>query len=173
MKSALLVLALLPLSACQGTRTASERSSSPTNDARFDRFKGLAGDWEAVGASTAPGAKNSYRLTAGGSAVVETVFQGTAHEMVTVYHRDGDALVLTHYCSAGNAPTMRAVPDGDPLHVVFECTGGANMAESDGHMHHAEWTFTDANHATSRWTFIADGKAEDPYVMELERRPQG
>ena len=49
-----------------------------------------------------------YAVTAAGSAVVETVFPGTEHEMVTVYHADGSDLVLTHYCMEGNQPRMRA-----------------------------------------------------------------
>ena len=46
------------------------------------------------------------RTTGGGSAVTETLFPGTAHEMMSVYHMDGDDLVLTHYCAGGNQPRM-------------------------------------------------------------------
>ena len=40
----------------------------------------------------------TYKVTSGGSAVVETIGPGTEHEMVTVIHPDGDDLMLTHYC---------------------------------------------------------------------------
>ena len=53
---------------------------------------------------------NVFRVTAGGSAVEETVFPGTEQEMVTLYFvRDG-RLQLTHYCMAGNQPHMLAQP---------------------------------------------------------------
>ena len=50
---------------------------------------------------------STYRVTAAGSAVMEVLFPGTDHEMVTVYHQDGDDLILTHYCAAGNQPRMK------------------------------------------------------------------
>jgi len=76
----------------------------------LDRFKALAGDWVAAedGEMFHKGDLVArYGVTAAGSAVVETVFPGSPHEMVTVYHADGTDLVLTHYCMEGNAPRMR------------------------------------------------------------------
>jgi hypothetical protein len=76
----------------------------------FDRFRALAGEW--VAAEDSEMVKKGdlvarYEVTSGGSAVIETVFPGTPHEMVTVYHADGEDVVLTHYC-LGNQPRMRA-----------------------------------------------------------------
>lgn len=49
----------------------------------------------------------SFKVTSGGSAIVETVFEGTPHEMVTVYHDNSDRQVtLTHYCMLPNQPKM-------------------------------------------------------------------
>ena len=48
-----------------------------------------------------------YKLTGAGSALVETQFPGTGHEMVSVYHLDGDDLRMTHYCAAGNQPRVK------------------------------------------------------------------
>ena len=50
------------------------------------------------------------KVTAGGSAVHETLFPGSAHEMVSVYHLDGADLVMTHFCALGNQPRMKADP---------------------------------------------------------------
>src|SRR5437867_4427581 len=58
----------------------------------FDVLKQLAGDWAGKirhGANEHD-ATVSYKVTSGGSAVVETLLAGTEHEMVTVYHQDGD-----------------------------------------------------------------------------------
>ena len=78
-----------------------------------------------------------YAVTAAGSAVVETVFPGSAHEMVTVYHADGPDLVLTHYCMEGNQPRMRAKDARGPR-FEFAFDGGTNIdPKRDRHMHSA------------------------------------
>ena len=113
----------------------------------FERFKKLVGDWTIVNPkemANKSGVDFTYRLTAGGSAVVETVFAGTDHEMVTVYYVDGDRLVLTHYCHLGNQPHMRASGGGDKDVVNFEFAGGSNIDPAkDTHMHSARFQFGD------------------------------
>ena len=76
-----------------------EKKEKPTADP-LAPFKTLAGEWAGKGMH---GDANHdvtivYKVTSGGSAVVETIGPGTEHEMVTVIHPDGDSLVLTHYC---------------------------------------------------------------------------
>ena len=72
-------------------------SAAPSRAQRdFERIKALAGDWEAVGEAGESGDWN-FRVSAGGSAVLETLFVGTEHEMLTVYHMEDGELVLTHY----------------------------------------------------------------------------
>jgi len=74
------------------------KTKSPANTG-FERIKALSGEWEA---SQAPGDHGhhggtvTYKVTAGGSAVLETLFGGTDHEMVTLYYMEGDDLALTH-----------------------------------------------------------------------------
>src|SRR6267143_4219007 len=97
--------------------------------AAFERFKALAGDW--VAAEDGEMARKGdlvarYAVTAGGSAVVETIFPGQAHEMVTVYYADGPDLVLTHYCMEGNQPRMRAKQPSGPR-FDFAYDGGTNI----------------------------------------------
>jgi hypothetical protein len=99
-----------------------------------------------------------YSVTAGGSAVVETVFPGSAHEMVTVYHADGPNLVLTHYCVEGNQPRMRA-KDATARRVEFEFDGGSNIdPQHDRHMHSAWLEFVGKDEIRSQWTEEGDGK---------------
>ncbi len=63
-----------------------------------------------------------FKLLSGGSAVRETMFPGTDHEMTNMYHLDGHDLVLTHYCAEGNQSRMRAKPGGknNVLEFKFE-----------------------------------------------------
>ena len=79
----------------------------------------------------------SYRVTGAGSALVETQFPGSPHEMVTVYYVDGNDLVLTHYCAARNQPRMKLVRATD-TDLVFEFTGRSNLDPAkDMHTHDA------------------------------------
>lgn len=79
-----------------------------TTSAAFEKLKSLAGTWEAR-ALTPAGDKTTvvYRVTGAGSVVMETMFAGSAHEMINMYTLDGDTLVATHYCSAGNQPVLK------------------------------------------------------------------
>ena len=127
----------------------------------FDSVVRLAGSWE--GRSTRGFTEQqTVRVVARGSAVLFTTeFVGSAGEgMATVYHRDGDALVVTHYCEAGNQPTLALVkesPDGATLEFAF--LRGGNIASRDvGHMDRLILRFVDRNHYVERWTWYQDGK---------------
>src|SRR5207249_3172213 len=85
---------------------ASQAKESPAK-AAFEKMKGLAGTWVASGNDAEmKDAQVVYRVTAGGSAVMETIMPGTDHEMVSLCTLDGDKIVLTHYCVLGNQPHM-------------------------------------------------------------------
>jgi hypothetical protein len=127
----------------------------------LERFKALAGEW--IAAEDGPMTKKGdlvarYRITAAGTAVVETVFPGTPHEMVTVYHADGADLVLTHYCMEGNQPRMRA-RDAKGAKFEFAYDGGTNIdPQKDRHMHSASIELVGANEIRSEWTELDAGK---------------
>jgi hypothetical protein len=129
--------------------------------AGLDRFKALAGDW--VAAEDGEMARKGdlvarYAVTAGGSAVVETIFPGKDHEMVTVYHADGADLVLTHFCMEGNQPRMRAKNAGGARYD-FAFDGGTNIdPRHDRHMHSASVDFVGADELRTVWTELAEGK---------------
>jgi hypothetical protein len=149
--AAVLAASTLPASA------AGPAASSPG----LERFKSLAGEW--VAAEDGPMQKKGdlvarYTVTAAGSAVVETVFPGSEHEMVTVYTADGGDVVLTHYCMEGNQPRMRAkAPTGSKVQFAFE--GGARIdPRRDRHMHSAWIEFVGADEIRNEWTEHAQGK---------------
>jgi len=121
-------------------------------------IQALAGAWVKVDEEGRPTDEvvSTYRPTAGGHAVLEMLFEGTDMEMVTVYHTDGDALVLTHYCVAGNAPSMQARADSPEGTIRFECRGGANLEDHDrSHMHAADLRFLVEAHGLERVVLIA------------------
>jgi hypothetical protein len=80
--------------------------------------------------------------------------------MVSIYHMDGDNLVMTHYCSMGNQPHLKATAASTPAKIEFVCTGkGGNMkSENDMHIHHALFTLTADDNFSTAWGANKDGK---------------
>src|SRR5262249_24076165 len=97
--------------------------------AALARLKSLAGEWKGTTATPAgPPVAVHYQVTSGGHAVVETLFPGTDHEMMSVYYLEGGNLVLTHYCDSGNQPHMRLdVAASTPESLVFAFDGGTSF----------------------------------------------
>jgi hypothetical protein len=141
-------------------------------NARFEQFKQLAGDW--VGKEKGKGDMEiqvKYKVTSGGSAVVETLMPGTDHEMVTVIHPDGNDLLLTHYCMLGNQPQMKATGKGDDNTVAFKFVRATNMkSDKDMHMHDVTFTFVNKDTLRAEWTHFNDGKDAGRVVFELKRK---
>jgi hypothetical protein len=151
-----------------------EEKAASTNAQRFEALKKLAGDWVAIGEDGKPtnNVVSSIRITSAGSVVQETLFPGSDHEMVTMYHLDGADLVLTHYCALGNQPRLKAEPGNDVNKIAFKFAGGTNMKSNDDqHMDHATLTIgTDRYKA--EWTACKDGKSCHQANFDLVRRPK-
>ena len=170
-----LLLSLLLLAAC-GTvanyeveEARAPRGENPHAAAQLDKLKALEGDWVATGGAM-PGMTVSYGLTAGGSTVVETLMEGTDHEMITMYYLDGDDLVLTHYCVLGNQPHMQARPSTDDT-ITFDCYGGGNLADhSAQHMHRGVFIFEGADRLRTAWSSFEGGEELETLHIELARR---
>lgn len=138
----------------------------------FEKFKGLAGSWKGeMGEGEKKSVMNvDYRVTGGGSAVEETLFRGTPHEMVTLYHLDGPRMILTHYCAAGNQPTMLLVPGDDAAKPRFEFLRATNLPDPKaGHMHRAAFDLSQAGRVTARWTFFHEGQPGEEAVIDVRR----
>jgi hypothetical protein len=136
----------------------------------LERLKALVGTWQAetseMGKTTV-----TYRLIAGGSTVMETIMPGTEHEMVTMYHMDGEDLVLTHYCVIGNQPRMKAAKDSKEGTIDFKCSGGSSLkCASDSHMHSAFFTFKDADNFTAEWSMMQGGKVDHSMKFNYARQ---
>src|SRR5262249_42997613 len=155
------------------TKTACSADDAKSVAAAFGRLKELVGDWRTTSPKDdADKTKVAvrYHLTAGGSAVVETLFPGEDMEMVTVYHRDGDQLMMTHYCQAGNQPRMRTKSVDDTSELVFDFAGGTNLDPAkDLHMHGYRVRFVDSNHLQARWEYYRDGKSAGKHEFDLVR----
>jgi len=127
----------------------------------FEKLKSLIGHWE-TDKTNMNKATLDLELTSGGTTILEKlhmVENGKPVEMTTVYYLDGGQVKLTHYCTAGNQPTMRGTYSPETRTITFDFVGATNLkSENDGHMHHATYTFVDNDHFKTTWTFRKDQK---------------
>jgi hypothetical protein len=171
----MLALAAVTVLGCAATAGEHHSDQNKAKHADLDKFKALVGVWEMTGmpdehGGTGP-ATVSYKITAGGNAVLETVFAGSEHEMVTLYYVEGDGLALTHYCMLGNRPHMRALATTEPNQIRFRCPEGEDrQLETEEHMHQATFTFVDADHLKSEWVLYKDGKPESTHASTFVRK---
>jgi hypothetical protein len=99
---------MLVFALCAVNVRAAESPVAVTAPEALARLKAMAGKWDThLMTPDGPRADVEYRVTSGGTVVMETLFQGTGHEMITMYSVDGNDLLATHYCSMGNQPTMK------------------------------------------------------------------
>lgn len=147
----ILVVCAVAALALQAATYGEEKSAlppAPTN-AGLEKMKKLAGTWVAADKDGKPTDQvvSVIRVTAGGSAVHETLFPGQRHEMISLYTAEGPDLVLTHYCVLGNQPRMKADTKAAGNQLAFKFAGGANLdPKKDKHMHEATLTIVDDDH---------------------------
>jgi hypothetical protein len=127
----------------------------------FEKLKSLVGHWE-TDKTNMNKATLDLELTSGGTAVLEKFHMlesGKPVEMTTLYYLDGDQIKLTHYCMAGNQPTMRGSYAPETKTITFDLVSISNLKNpGDGHMHHAVYTFIDNDHFKTTWTFQKEQK---------------
>ncbi len=134
--------------------------------ASFEKLKSLEGTW--VGKSTKGPLAVSFRTTSGGTAVMSEI-RAPQEDMISMFHMDGDRLLMTHYCAAGNQPRMQAQASPDGKTFTFEFIDGTNLSANTGHMQRMVLTVIDETHHTEDWTFVQDGKEVREH-FDLQRK---
>ncbi|HUN66595.1 MAG TPA: hypothetical protein VMW43_10885 [Bacteroidota bacterium] len=146
------------------------QSATPSTP-QFDRLKALAGSWKATD-EEGKTVLATYKIVSNGTALMESLDMADhADAMITMYHLDGGRVLLTHYCSMGNQPRMRAAKStpGDST-LTFSFVDATNLPDrKDAHMSGLVVTFTDGDHFTQRWTMEKDGKTAHRAVFAFER----
>jgi hypothetical protein len=184
----ILPILLLSLTAAATAQTPAQNPASAQSPASaqdssaaqksFDQLKTLAGIWDGAVTMPMPGADPSMppmhvhvvlRVTSTGNAIHhEMTMEGRPDDPITMFYLDGDRLLVTHYCDAGNRPRFaaRVSPDGKTFDFDFlDVSGPLNY----GHMQHVAFTFIDANHHSEEWSFLSpDGKLMTGH-MDLTR----
>jgi len=160
----IIALVFCGLAAATTMAFAGEPAKTVTAQEAFAMLKGLAGEWQgkAMDRDNGPAIAVTYRVTANGSVVLETLFPGSEHEMLTLYHLDNGKLVLTHYCAMGNQPRMELDPGSSAKCLVFSFAGGSNLDPArDVHMHQGRVCLVAPDRLENEWdTFRGTGKID-------------
>jgi hypothetical protein len=129
--------------------------------AALEKFKSLEGTWTTTD-KEGHVRSMTYETVADGSAVLETfqMSDDMSKTMITMYHLNGDELMLTHYCMAKNQPRMKASFISDDLKEMnFEFLDATNLPNpNDGHMYKAHFRFAEPDTIWSEWTFRKNGE---------------
>lgn len=143
-----------------------------THSMDFGKIKGLVGVWEGK-ADMGKGIetiKATYELTSAGNAIVERLFAGQTHEMVTVYHDFKGKLSMTHYCSLGNQPHMDLINPGENTMMFVLSKKNPNLASvKETHMHSLNISFDNKDSITHTWSLYEKGKKKSDVVIKLVR----
>lgn len=140
-------------------RAALSGAPSKETIAAMQAIKSLAGNWTGKGPADFGdrALKSTFAVSSMGSAVREVMAPGEQHEMTNMYHLDGDRIILTHYCGAGNQPRMAAAHPTNPKRIVFELESVTNYSATDeGFMGRVVIEIPDDKHMVQNWTQYKD-----------------
>jgi len=171
------VLALTPgASSAQSKAPAAPEKMVYDAASAMEYFKGLSGDWQAGAlghehGSSPASSSLSFKTKANGSAVVQTSGAGTKNEMETIFHMDGDKLLLTHYCALQNAPVLRFERTNKPGEIKFVFDGGTNFdPKVDAHFHEGTFQVKDKDTLEQHFTVFSNGQATPEGHTLLKRK---
>ena len=146
-------------------RQSDRAEVGPSAVATFGQLKSLVGEWRGRWEPGSLSTRVTYSLTGNGSVLIKTYRIGDETTMATLYHLDGDELMLTHYCSAGNQPRMKATRLDADGRIVFDFLDITNH-DSGGHSERLVLSLIDEDHVSLAFQNSSTGNTSG---VELER----
>ena len=155
-----------------GAHSGEYQKGAVTHSRDFERMKDLVGAWEGK-ADMGKGMesiKATYELTSAGNAILERLFVGQPHEMVTVYHDFNGKLSMTHYCSLGNQPHMELMNPGENNMMFVLSERNSNLSSvKETHMHALTISLDNKDSITQTWSLYEKGEKKSDVVIKLVR----
>jgi len=96
------------------------------SEAAFDTFKSLQGSWAIQSQEKTLPIEMTYEVGSNGSIVTERF-----GKELSVIYRDGQSLLMTHFCNAGNQPRLRLKDSSQPGVMEFEMFDITNLKSPD------------------------------------------
>ncbi len=144
---------------------AAAAPSAATQPTPFERLSALVGTWRNADRPDSP-LRIRFSLTAGGTVLVESWERAGQPHSLTLYHRDGPALIATHYCPQGNQPRLALIAAGPQLRFLLR--DATDLAPSESHLHDLAFDLTNPRKPV-RSERYRQGKADEQTVLTLER----
>jgi len=159
-RTVILVICLLVLmgSGTSVAQTVPHPTTAPSEAQKaFEKMKTLAGSWQ--GTVVGKPVSITIRLTSSGTTILhEATGAGLADHEITIIYLDGDHLLATHYCDAGNRPRWegKMSPDAKTIEFGFLDVSGNTQR---GFAKSTVFTMIDADHHAVELTYMMpDGK---------------
>jgi hypothetical protein len=137
----------------------SKNITPPSNAQKaFEKLKTLSGSWE----GTIMGVPINFTIRAASSSTAilqegNTTKGPTPDHEITMFYLDGDRLLATHYCDAGNRVNLEGKISDDGKSVEFSFLDEAGSTKN-GLVKRVMFTMMDANKHVEEFTFVMNGK---------------
>ena len=156
----------------QDVATPHASAEKVTADDAFAELTRMVGVWRRADKPESS-LRIRFYLTAGGTVLVESWEAGGKPHSLTLYHRDGQSLLATHYCPQGNQPRLAlAGRDASGLHFVFRDATDLEPA-TEKHQHDLWFDLSNPDQPVRGETYSGkDGPGEQerlPLVREGEK----
>ncbi|MBV8049967.1 MAG: hypothetical protein JOZ80_02185 [Acidobacteriaceae bacterium] len=148
--------------------TATAALAESEANTAFAQLKSLQGSWAGKTSDGRP-VQISNRVISNGSAMMSEI---TGREdMITMFHLDGNRVMMTHYCASGNQPRMVGSVSPDGKTITFNFLDATNLVSTQhGHMEQVVFTLVDADHHTEQWQFATPDGKKMQEVFDLQRQ---
>jgi hypothetical protein len=126
-KVGFLLFLILAASAAQGS-----------SETAFETFKGFEGKWAIRSGQKTLSIQMTYESGSKGSIVTEQF-----GKELSVFYRDGQSLLMTHFCNAGNQPRLRLRENTRPGVFEFQMFDITNLQSADAHVERVVYRIID------------------------------
>ena len=154
-KLTLLIILLATAAVASPQQMPPPKTSVPQSDAQkaFEKMKTLTGSWDGTVMSIP--INFTIRAASSGTAILHegNTEKGVPNHEITMFYVEGDRLLATHYCDAGNRSNMegKMSADGKSVEFNFLDVGGSTKG---GLVKRMMFTMIDANKHVVEFTFI-------------------
>ena len=152
----LLICLLILIGRGTSAQTLKPVTPAPQSDAQkaFEKLKTFKGDWQ--GSIMNISINVTIRAASSGTAILHEATgdkPGPPKQEITMFYVEGDRLLATHYCDAGNRARLegKMSPDGKTVEFTFLDVAGSTKG---GLVKRLAFTMTDADHHVIELTFI-------------------
>lgn len=115
--------------------------ASGNADSAFESFKGLKGKWAIESGGKPIPVEMTYEDGSKNSIVTEQF-----GKELSVLYRDGNDLLMTHFCNIGNQPRLKLVTSSLPSEIEFETFDITNLKDkASPHVQKIIYRIVDAN----------------------------